>query len=476
MMTMYELDNTTVYTYMVYATSSFNEISKLSTLSTSGTIIWAVIKPFVAKLSDVLGRGETYLFCITCYLLAYVLIASSSHFGAYAAGYVFYCVGQSGLNTMNDIIIADISTARWRGFAIGISFFPFLILPWCSAFITEDVVNGIGWRWGIGILSICLPFCSSLIVGTLLFFQRKAVKTGLVPPNQRRISVYDLASLIDLGGLILLSGGFAMILIPLTLAAGAPNSWKTGWIIALLVLGVVFVIALPFYELYVAKNPIVPIWYFKSLTITLSLLLIATDSLGFSCTHTYFYTWAVVARDLPIHSATFLNLANGIMQCFAGIIAGAIMYKTRQYKWLVVAAVCIRMIGYGVMIRFRRLDASLAELIIVQLVQGIGSGIIQTSIFVAATISVPHKQLAQMTALVLCSSFLGSSMGSAIAGGIYTGTFESQLAAELGTGSSQSLIDSVYNSITGILPLPGSVERIAIDQAVSPIVLKTDTI
>ena len=466
---MYELDNSTLYTYLIYATSSFNEVSKLSTLNTSGSIIWAVIKPFIAKLSDVLGRGETYLFCITCYLLAYILIASSSHFSAYAAGYILYCVGQSGLNTMNDVIIADISSARWRGFAVGISFFPFLIIPWCAAFITESVVDGIGWRWGIGILSICLPFCASLIIGTLFYFQRKAVKEGYVPPIKRRITIYEFASVVDLGGLFLLSGGFAMILIPLTLAAGAPHSWHTGWIIALLILGVALVIALPFYESYVAKNPIVPIWYLENLTITISLLLIATDSLGFSCTHTYFYTWAVVARDLPIHTATFLNLSNGIMQCLVGILAGLIMYRTRQYKWLVLTAICIRILGYGIMIRLRRLDTSLAELFVVQLIQGIGSGIIQTSIFVAGTISVPHKQLAQITALVLCSSFLGNSVGSAIAGGIYSGTFKTQLAEQLGSGASQTLINSVYNSITGVLPVWGSVERIAIDQAVSSV-------
>jgi hypothetical protein len=52
---------------------------------------------------------------------------------------------------LNDIVISDISTMRWRGFAISASFFPFLITPWISGFIVEDVVSpgGIGWQWGI---------------------------------------------------------------------------------------------------------------------------------------------------------------------------------------------------------------------------------------------------------------------------------------------------------------------------------------
>jgi hypothetical protein len=54
-MIMYEFDNSTTYKYIYYATSSINEVSKVSTLSIAGSIIWAVIKPFIAKLSDILG-------------------------------------------------------------------------------------------------------------------------------------------------------------------------------------------------------------------------------------------------------------------------------------------------------------------------------------------------------------------------------------------------------------------------------------
>lgn len=62
------------------------------------------------------------------------------------------------------------------------------------------------------------------------------------------------------------------------------------------------------------------------------------------------------------------------------------------------------------MIRLRGAENSVAELFIVQLTQGIGSGIIQTSVLVSAQIQVPHKEMAQITALVICCSFLGSSV------------------------------------------------------------------
>lgn len=460
------MDNSTVYIYQNYATSAFNEISLLGTLGTAGVIVFAVIKPPIAKLSNVIGRGETYILTISCYILSYILCASSKLINAYAAGYIFYCIGQSGTNIMNDIIISDITTARWRGLGIGLSFFPFLLMPWIAAFITESVVNGIGWRWGIGMFAILMPFAASFIIITLLYYQRKAKKAGII--IKQRMSVYEFCSQIDLGGSILFCGGFAMLLLPLTLASTTTSRWRTPYLDALIALGGVFLLALPWYEKYVAKHPLVPIHYFKNLAIVTSILLIATDSMGFSVTHTYLYAWTTISHDFSVKVATFYIYVNGVMQCLTGIIAGWIMLKTRRYKWLVMGGVTIRIIGYGIMIRLRGANNSIGELVVVQLIQGIGSGIIQTSVFVGAQIQVPHSQLAQITALVICFSFLGSSIGACIAGGVYTGTFKDQLRDQLGGSAANStLVDSLFNSITGDLPEWGTPNRTAVNDAVS---------
>ena len=99
------------------------------------------------------------------------------------------------------------------------------------------------------------------------------------------------------------------------------------------------------------------------------------------------------------------------------------------------------------MIRFRGADNPIAELFVVQLLQGFGSGVILIGTLVSAQIQVPHSQLAQITALILCCNFLGSSIGSSISGGIYTNTLKDELAKQLGPTADQTLIDSLYNSI-----------------------------
>ncbi|KAI0844268.1 MFS general substrate transporter [Daldinia vernicosa] len=464
-MIVYEIDNSTVYIYRNYASSEFGELSKLATLSTAGTIMFAVAKPLIAKLSNVIGRGGTYLLAIGFYILAYIIMASAKTFDTYAAGSVFYSVGQSSTNLMNDIVIADMTTARYRAFGIALSFWPFLVTPWVAAFIVDSVTapTGIGWRWGIGMFAIIMPFCASFIVTTLLYYQIRAKKEGLVLGG--KISLYKFCSQIDLGGVILFSGGLALLLIPMTLAATTPSSWKTPWVDTLIALGTVLLIALPFYERYFAEHPVVPPRYFTNRTITLCCILIAMDNIGFSATHTYIYAWVTVARGLNARDATFFTYINGVTQCLIAIITGLAMAKTKRYKWICVLGATIRLVGYGVMLRLRGSENSIVEIFIVQLVQGIGSGMVGSTLLIPAQVVVSHAEMPQITALVVCFAFVGGSVGACIAGGIYTGMIEMELSIALGDISTAETVSALANSITAVLPEWGSPERTAVNIA-----------
>lgn len=149
------------------------------------------------------------------------------------------------------------------------------------------------------------------------------------------------------------------------------------------------------------------------------------------------------------------------------MLAGLIMLKTRRYKHLIIFAICLRFLGYGLMIRFRGLSNPLYELFIIQILQGIGSGILLIGVLVACQVQVPHAQLAQVTALVICIAFLGSSVGSAIGGGIYTIALKPELARQLGLDREDKMIVGLYDSLTTMVPEWGTREREAISVAYS---------
>lgn len=425
-------------------------------------------KPPIAKLSDVIGRASAYCVAISCYILAYILCASSQNFATYAVGIIFYSIGQTGANILNDIIISDISSTRWRTFAISISFFPFLIIPWVAASIIDSVLSGIGWRWGIGMLGFILPTCGSFIIITLFYYQRKAKKLGIV--QTKKVTFYEFFSQIDGGGLFFLCAGFAMFFLPISLAATTPSNWKTGWIIALIVLGAILLIALPLYENFFAKHPILPPHYFRNQTIVLAISIAFLDNLCFAATHTYLYTWVVVAHNYSVDKATYFTYLNGVVQALVGILIGLLIARLRRYKWILFAATVIRTLGYGVMVRLRGASNSDAELFVVQAIQGVGSGCVQMICLTAAQITRPHAEVAQISALVLLSAFLGSGVGSAVAGGVYTNYFLEALRRFMPSGTAESTIEAVYNSVVASdLPAWGSVQRVAANAAYSEV-------
>ncbi|KAK3939167.1 hypothetical protein QBC46DRAFT_459785 [Diplogelasinospora grovesii] len=469
LMILFELDNSTVHVYNNYSLSEFNALSTLASLNTADVIVFAVVQPPIAKLSNVIGRGHTLFMAISLYIISYIFMASATGVGLFAVGLMIYKIEQSGTYLMARVIVSDITSPRWRGFGLGISYFPFLITPWVSALIVNSVVSGIGWRWGIGMFAILMPFGACLIIGTLIYYQHRAKKMRLVP--LKKITIRNFCSDIDLGGVALFVVGFALLLLPITVAGSLPDGWRTPWVITLMVVGLLLVsLAFPAYEALVAANPLVPAFYYKNPTIILSLLLIATDSIGFSCTHTYLYAWATVSHNMSARDATFYLYSNGVVQVLSGIFAGWVMLATGRYKWLTMGGAVIRLIGYGVMIRLRGQENSMAELFAQQLIQGIGSGIIQTTLLVPPEVVVPHAQIAQVLALIYSVSYLGNSIGPAIAGGIYTNTLRPALWTHLGRNGTQELVDKLYNSITtSVLPAWGTPERVAINFAYSDV-------
>lgn len=133
---------------------------------------------------------------------------------------------------------------------------------------------------------------------------------------------------------------------------------------------------------------------------------------------------ATVVHAYDARDATFLTYIEGCMQVLVGLFVGFFMYRTRSYEWILVIGVIVRLIGYGVMLRLRGAENSTAELLVVQIIQGAGSAVVQTIVLVVAQIVVPRSELSQSTALQLLLIYLGNAIGSGGAGAIYTSSFK----------------------------------------------------
>lgn len=144
----YSLDSSTTSYYSIDASSYYKQHSSvLSTLSIATSIIGAVCKPFIAKVSDITSRPYTYILALVFYTLGYIVAATSHSVAAYIVGEVFVAIGSSGLDLTNDIIVADLTPLEWRGFVSSLLSTPFIINTWFSGKIVEAISKKNQWRW-----------------------------------------------------------------------------------------------------------------------------------------------------------------------------------------------------------------------------------------------------------------------------------------------------------------------------------------
>jgi MFS family permease len=227
----------------------------------------------MAKVADVFGRLEAFSFSIFLYVVGYIQMAASKNVQTYASAQIFYSAGNTGLQILQQVFIADTSDLLNRALWSILPDLPFLVTVWIGSIIGNDILKTATWRWGYGIWCIILPVIFLPLAITLFSNNRKAEKMGLTAPSAwEGLGVKEILKRswfeLDLGGILLLSGAFALILIPLTIAAKSSDGWGRGDIITMLVIGIVCSLIFPIWESnkVLAPRPLIPLRLLKSRT------------------------------------------------------------------------------------------------------------------------------------------------------------------------------------------------------------------
>lgn len=82
-------------------------------------------------------------------------------------------------------------------------------------------------------------------------------------------------------GLLLITGGFSLILLPFSLAAYQSKGWASGMIIAMLVIGFVCLCLFPIYEKWFSKKCFLPFELMSNRTILGACVLAALLDISF---------------------------------------------------------------------------------------------------------------------------------------------------------------------------------------------------
>lgn len=471
----YGLDGQTRYTYQTIATNDYARHSLLGTFNTVRAICAAAIQPPYARVADRFGRLELILFATFFYVFGTILVAASNGVQMFVAGQLLYQIGYTGLMLLIEVLIADLTGLKDRVLFSYIPALPFIINTWVSGDVAAAVLANAGWRWGIGMWCIILPVCAIPIALSVLYARRKAQKEGKLSPkpafaSQSPIEAFiELTWQLDIIGMILLAAMLSLILLPLTLAGGVKETWKSAHIIVMLVIG--FVVCIPaffIWEIKFAKYPAVPFSQFTNRTILASMIIAIGLNMSWYLQGDFLYTVLAVSFDQSVTSATRITSLYSFTSVLVGVATGFIVRKVRYIKPFVMVGTLIFILAMGLLIKYRDGSAGVSGMIGAQIVLGFGGGLFPypTQALVQAASS--HEQMATMTALYLSFYQIGSALGNAISTAIWTQTLPKKLLEHLGDATAAA---SAYASpITYIASYPlGTPERTAVIDAYSEV-------
>ncbi|KAF9880117.1 MFS siderophore iron [Colletotrichum karsti] len=452
-----------------YAASDFESHSLLPVIDIVSSAMTASVYIPLAKILDLWGRAEGFLLMVLFATLGMILLAGSQNLATYCAATVFWQVGWSGLTYSIDVITADSTKLKNRGFAFAFTSSPYIITAFAGPKAAESFLEKINWRWGFGCFSIILPVVAAPLYGVLKWNIHKAKKRGVLirEPSGRTFAQNIWWGLLefDVLGVVLFACGLVTFLLPFSLASTAPNGWSTGYIIAMIVTGFVVLVLFLLNELFLAPVPFFKFEFFSDRTVVGVCLLDITYQVAYYCWNSYFTSFLQVVNNVSVSEAGYISntfdVVSGVLLFFVGFSIS----KTGRFLWLMFIAVPLYTFGQGLMIYFRQPGQSVGYLVMCQIFTSIGGSVFILCMQVAILAAVDHQHVAAALAVLSVCGNIGGSVGNTVSAAIWTNTFEQALERYLPSSALDSVAD-IYADLDTQLSFPvGSEERIAIQKA-----------
>ncbi|KAF7595194.1 hypothetical protein BBP40_006938 [Aspergillus hancockii] len=463
--------NAILYSLTPYATSSFSSHSLLTVIEIVASAMAAALYIPVAKMLDVWGRAEGFLVMLGFSTLGLILMAVSKNLPTFCAAQVFYTVGFGGLNYCVVVIAADATNLRNRGIAFAWTSSPYMITAFAGSKAAEGFLKNVSWRWGFGAFSIIVPIVALPIYIVLKLNLRKAEKNGLINLTRERSGRTLVENInywffeLDLPGVILFAGGLTVFLLPFTLATSAPNGWKTDYIIAMIVVGIVVLVLFALYQIYLAPTPFLKSRFLFDRTVLGACLLDFTYQMSYYCWNSYFSSFLQVVNNLTVAEAGYVGSTFQVVSGVLLFIAGWLIRKTGYFRWLLVIGVPLYIFAQGLMIHFRQPNGYIGYIVMCEIFISVGGSVFILCMQLAVLAAVDHQHVAAVLAVLFVFGTIGGAVGNAISGAIWTNTFYKALVRYL-PESVQGDAATIMASLPVQLSYPvNSPERLGIQRA-----------
>lgn len=453
-----------------FVTSAFASHSLTPTVGIVSSVIGGVTNLTLAKILDVFGRPQGYLCCVVLATVGLIMMAACNTVEAYAAAQVFYTVGNNGIQYSLSVFVADTSSLRNRGLVQAFASSANLITCWLGGPIAQGFLAGPGWRWAFGMFTIMVPAVTLPLWALLQHNFHKAQKQGLVPKRDSQRSRWQ--ALVHYGrefdavGLLLLSAGVALFLLPFNLYTMQAKGWDSPLIISMLVVGPSLIIGFVVWEKFCAPVTMFPYALLMDRTVLGACLLSATLFISYNLWNSFFSSFLQVVKGLDVQDATYVAQTYTVASVLSSISIGWLIHRTGRFKPVCLyLGIPLSIFGLGLMIHFRHADGNIGYIVLCQLFIAFAAGTVIICDEIAMLAAAAHQHIAMAIAVLGLFSSIGAAIGFTLASALWQNTLPKKLLAYL---PADALPDFplIYADIKTQLSYPmGSPTRIAIQKA-----------
>ncbi|KKK21470.1 hypothetical protein AOCH_003005 [Aspergillus ochraceoroseus] len=434
-----------------YVTSDFALHSLTPTVGILSSVIGGVTNLTLAKVLDVFGRPQGYLFCILLATIGLGMMTVCNSVQAYAAAQVLQTVGNNG------ILYSRRQFSESDYMLVGR---PNILEVFERTWLAVGV-----WHVYDSCAGHYLPLFNTLLRNYL-----QARKLGLVPKTNGDADLTASESLLyycrqfDAVGLVLLSTGVALFLLPFNVYA-LPG-WNLPLAIGILITGSMLISGFVMWERRYAAITFIPYSLLLDRTVLGSCLLAATLFTSFWCWNSFFGSYLQVVNGLSVESASYVVQLYTVCSVVCSIAVGALIHYAGRFKPVCLyVGIPLSGVGSGLMMCFSKMESSVGYIIMCQVFISIAAGIIMVCDEVAILAAASDHHAAVCLAVLGMFSNIGSAIGLTVASAIWQEVFPKSLMQYLPPAELANLREIYANLSTQLSYSLGSETRIAIQHA-----------
>lgn len=213
-----------------------------------------------------------------------------------------------------------------------------------AAFACFSGGNPIGFVFGTifgGIATTLFSWRANFWLIAIIFFVFTIIGQFTVPKDwtDKKPLTLQTVKHFDIVGTLLTVGGIGMFSAAISLGPTAPQGWKTGYVLALLIVGILLIVAFVFWERWY-KDPIMPMNIWKDRNFSMGLIIL---SLGYASFIPVSFFVALFFQDVWHLSALMAAvhlLPMAVCGTIVNIVAGLILHRVSNKLLMYIATSC----------------------------------------------------------------------------------------------------------------------------------------